>query len=695
MRRFGLFGRCNAMLFACLITCAFTSCTGTGPVSLKGGTLDLNPRMRGDLGPSHGMPNGRFFSDGSCTSEDPMDECRFISPLRTSTMTSIQLQRMRRSSFLWVEGDGFPILSYEFAGRGVDIFDEDEDPPLRIADDVDFGLCWWGHLAADPETRRPVPGTEGRFIANPDEFSGMMDVSLRECVSLPAAVSESLDPATWSCVEESIRRMMSPRRRHLTQEAPPICLINQPVSGRYFGDISYSLIPVSSAGIDITRWWHDVALPTLPVLPHLKTIPVDGIRTISRKMDFLGPETEPMTGMQRLVWRWQVPIEEQKDLWTENFSPNIFVTKARVRRGPFAQREYLPVQRLDVGGTNCNKRITEGEFDISICRDDREGVPFRVTPAYSSEAIGISRVDDGGRITWLARLRVDDITPALTPEDRLYLEMDLTAVSPIAVSGAKLVAAPMSRDIGEQRVGPGAALGPLFTLRNFGATNSWIDHILLDGRNAAEFGTVELRQVSSQPPELLSVPFVLRPASSVDISLTPAFSTAGEKIATLVIAFRDVRNQQGTLTLGLKAHALSPSLYLLPEQLIFTLSSSTRLIERAAILSNDGGLPFERRTLSITGSGRDHFRILGYPFLAHPQTIGPGASETYYFLYVPQSEGDHQARIVIDTSEGQTGIDLFGTCHEDCEPPRIRTGEGLRPEVIDVPPVLAPERSTR
>ena len=105
---------------ACLVvaTALSTGCVRVQPVVLRNGSLDLNPRLRGDLGASAQMPDGRFFSDGSCSgAAGPLDECHFIVTLRNSLLTPAQLQHLRRAQYFWMESEGFPQLSYEVIAR--------------------------------------------------------------------------------------------------------------------------------------------------------------------------------------------------------------------------------------------------------------------------------------------------------------------------------------------------------------------------------------------------------------------------------------------------------------------------------------------------------------------------------------------------------------------------------------------------
>ena len=97
-------------------------CVGPINVLLRGGSVDLNPRLRGDLLSSEGLPDGRFFSDGTCLNgQPPTHECHFVSALRHSLLTHQDLQRLRRSTFFWMEIDGFPIRSYEVIARNLDV----------------------------------------------------------------------------------------------------------------------------------------------------------------------------------------------------------------------------------------------------------------------------------------------------------------------------------------------------------------------------------------------------------------------------------------------------------------------------------------------------------------------------------------------------------------------------------------------
>lgn len=667
-----------------LLIALLSGCIGTTAFKIRGGTLELNPRLRGDFNASSGMAEGRFFSDGTCSLQaGSSDECHFISTLRNSLLTGTQLQHLRRANFFWMESDGFPKLSFEVVGRHLDTYEAD-DPSRVISSQVDVGSCW-GFPLLDPENRQAVRGMENAVVANSRETTNQFDVTVRECAAplAPNAISENLSAVTGNCANSSVQALVA-NIQPVAHENPPLCVKDLGLNARMMADLSYTLTPGASAGINLADFWQDLSIAPLPITPHLKVVPIDGVRTISRVMQLKSVQDND-DGSKTFRWTWTVPLDG--DRWAENFSPNITVAKARVRKGPFGNNNtYLPMKRLDIGRFNCSASRAEGEteFAIQVCEPNMQG-GFNVTPTYDAGTFSQAPVDDGLRLLWEAQVRIPANSTLVTQNDTVSLEMDLTAISTIGSSGAGLLADPGGRNLGSVRTGSSGSHS-VFVLQNFGVMAAWIDSIVPVGANAAEFGSVQIRRMPSTTtaaataPAPITPPFFLRGGSSVAVEVTPSFQTAGEKRTDLVVTYKDIRRTPQTLRVAVMANAVSPQINALPPQVSFYLQSSSPAphLERGALMTNDGGVAVVRQGVSITGPNAADFRVLraeyglGNSDLSQQLTMDPGNAEIYRLAFYPLVAGDRHATLNIHTNEGDLSIALFGRCTGDCSQPLPR-----------------------
>jgi hypothetical protein len=633
-----------------------------------------------------GTESGHYFADGHCESADPRSECRFISPLRGSLVSQVNpdyLSRLRRSTYFWVEMEGFPILSYEFIGKGLSIVDADE-PTTVIAgggpNGVDIGTCF-GFPALNPETRHIIRDMENVSIAGSSQFLAQFDVMVRAC-SAPTtgSVSETLMPQTGNCSDRSVRTLL-----HGVPPSPqtvPLCLLNLPTSN-FSTDVSYALRPQAAGGVDLPSIWPGLNLRSLELLPHFKTVPVEGVRTLSRPLTRTGERQPNPNGSVTHYFTWRVPVPEPMATsdWSENFSPNLVVARARVRRGPWSpsNHDYINVEYLKVAEKRCLERVpntNDIDFDIPRC-DPGRAAPFRITPAYTIDALNAGRVDDAMRIEW--DVRVNGQTATLADTDELFLELDLVAISTVGTSGSGLLGEPAGRNLGQIRTGPAGASLPTFTLRNYSRLSVWVDSITFRGRDAAEFGTPDLqRSGAAAGTDSLLAPLTMPAGSTLQLNVRPAFRAVGVKQADMAIRFHDVTNRSNTLYLALEASAVAPFMSVLPAQVHFYASpgaSGHAQAQRAALLSNDGPVPFQRLNTRIVGTHASDFRVLqgeygvGHSDLSQPLTITSGSAEIYRMGFYPTVPGDREATLLIETTEGTQSVGLHGHCNEHCDHP--------------------------
>jgi hypothetical protein len=263
------------------------------------------------------------------------------------------------------------------------------------------------------------------------------------------------------------------------------------------------------------------------------------------------------------------------------------------------------------------------------------------------------------------------------------------------------MADPGARDLGSVRTGPSNTPFQGFMLHNIGSVSAYVESVTLVGRDAAEFGSVQLQRVSvpgsgaaGAAPATFTAPFIFLAGSRAEVRLLPAFQTIGEKLADVVITSRDVRNVPQSIRVALHAYAVSPAIGVLPATVYFYAQPGVNgyaSAQRAALMSNDGPIAFQRTGVHIDGPNASEFRVLageyglGASNLAQPLTLAPGESEIYRMGFYPTGTGAREATLRIDTNEGQVAVALRGACYEGCQqpPPPITVHEG--PELPAVP----------
>jgi len=664
---------------ALLMGLTLQGCVGPVNMLLGGGSVDLNPRLRGDLLSSEGLPDGRFFSDGTCLNGQlPTHDCHFVSTLRHSLLTHQDLQRLRRSTFFWMESDGFPILSYEVIARNLDVITEDQ-PPKTVVRQATVGSCW-GFPTREAETRRSLSGLE--FVLNPRAIAKQVDVALQECAPpmAGATASEALVPVTSACIDQSIAAQTSVEA-HPLPEIPPLCVKDVPLSARMMADLSYSVTLQSRSTIDLQAIWPGVTVNRIPLKPHLKTVPVEGSRLFSRRMEFMLQDRSP-DGSTTLQWRWSVPNDSEQ--WQENFSPHIAVVNARVRKGPQTEgdKTFLPMRSLEFGRHHCRHTSASGDTEFAVQTCDSSMI--HVTPAYDVEDFGQVPIDDGDRLFWTAEVRLPPGSTLVQAQDPVFLELDLTAFNVADQTGSGLRAEPAAGDLGLTPTGgPSQPNVPAFVLHNEGALVQRIDRVTVSGRDAAEFGTAILSSVqssrsgSSASVPAVGLPVTIRAGTSVLVELTPQFRTMGEKQAEITVCFEDLRHIPRTIRVPLTAVAVSPLIDVVPRQLVFytegTTAWSVPSVERSVVLTNIGTAPFTRQRLTLEGPAAQDFEVLKGEHglapsdLAQPLRIDGGDAEVYRLRFTPSVAGDRRAVLRLHTSEGEVSAQLIGQCQGACQ----------------------------
>jgi hypothetical protein len=266
------------------------------------------------------------------------------------------------------------------------------------------------------------------------------------------------------------------------------------------------------------------------------------------------------------------------------------------------------------------------------------------------------------------------------------------------------MADPGARNLGSIRTGASPGPQPGFMLHNIGGVSAYVQSITFSGPNAAEFGTVQVQRVSAPgtgsagvAPVTFTPPFIFLAGSRAEVKIVPAFQSIGQKLATAVITYRDVRNTTQTVQVALQATAVTPLMNVLPTTVYFYATPGPQgyaQSQRAAILTNDGPLPFQRTALTIEGPAAANFRLLrgeygmGASDLTQPLTIESGAGEIYRMGYYPTATGSREATLRIDTNEGQMTVALRGACDQGCQqpppPPQLNPPLELPPAVVKI-----------
>lgn len=673
----------------CLLASMFVSaCTVVGPLQLRDGELKLNQRLRHDMGPSESMADARFFGDGRCPSLPNSHDCNFVSQVRGSLLTKGEhafTNRLRISDFLWVAGgNGFPILSYEFVGENLLIVDSDDHSKVTEGP-ITVGTCS-GFPGVDPESRSVV--LERSRNPDGDAFVKQFDVFLRECKSLTSQYdgTGALTPVGVHCSEKSVRELYGKEKPSPPQYLP-FCLVDWKI-GTLDGDVSYSLKPdLNDSWAGVNDEWHEL-------LPHLKTVQIGEARTISRPLS-LSVHSSEDDSSDFYEYEWAVDIDTVRDRWKENFSPNIYVARARVRSESVTENAPvdLPIRRLRIGNETCHADMDDDdmaeiqvrEYDITLCRAP-EVQFFRVTPAYKHEFIKAERITDGLRLMWEIRIDKNLVTPE---DDQLILELDL-AVEVLgdgtAYNRNKLFAAPAARDLGELRTGPYPAVKEGFRVRNYSPSSVRVESVSFEDADAPEFGTPSIRMAGApvtppQPQQTLNLPA----GSSIEIGVQPTFQNVGRKHTNLVLRYRGISDRPEAIYLPVYASAVSPFLEVIPERVYFSAASGpsptgASQAQRTVTLLNVGSTAFDRTEITIFGPQASSFRVLSSVVgttlsdLSQPVELTPGTGEFYRLGFYPETTGDSLATMSIGTTEGQLLVELLGHCVEHCQQPERSSG---------------------
>ncbi len=641
-------------------------CISTTAIELRGGSAELNPRVRGDFGPapSESDPPQRVYSDGSCPSGES-GPCQWLSPILPLPYLN-SLRRLPASNVLWTSAQAEVSVSYEWIlkdvivmdARGVDIFSR---PGMTRP--VSIGTCA-SHFLHDPWTRQPLRTIRGDLgILPPTQLVAGGDMVLRSCRSSVAARTANAPPQAIrdGCSERS----MIPLVGTGGAENRPLCAKDVRLGLLGGSDMSHWLLLRPGAGLN----WSNATFAPQPLLPHLFAVPTEGARTLRRTMNDLNDPENPREreGGAVIEYRFtfQVPLIEG-GRWQESFTPDIVTRTVRAYR-PSRGGQYLPIMRLEVDGIECAIHSEDRKtYEVDRCRG--EMTTFAVTPAYQHERLIEAHrqkmaLPDKDRARWAVRIWVpasDVEAPMLLPAEAVEIEFALTAAEAVSTASGGLSArpalslAPAQHDFGVVRVAAAGAPAPAFALRNLGSQDVLLQRAVLTGSGAGSFqvtGITHTARVSENAVDIrqAALPLRLRAGEQVAIAIRAHADAIGVHLAALEVQFRDVLNQPGVVSGQLRAVGAAPLVDVLPSLLVLRAEPQGLVVgaERSALVSNAGALPFERRAIAIEGRDRAQFRIVGVDNASGGWTspvparvIEAGAAETIRVAYYPRARGN-------------------------------------------------------
>lgn len=623
------------------------------------GEIVFNQRLRADTGASQGMADLMFYSDGGSKND------QIISELYHSTINSNTLGKLKKSTCFWVEGDGFPILSYEPILKNGTLYDDDE---LMCTVEA-MGAC--GVSMTEPESRKAI-FCDGKNCDIPPE--GLpFTIGWRACTEggTPREVDYSqCVPLQNNCTAHDTANLSA----ELSNPAP-FCMVRAPLPSM-LTDTSLELQPLSHTLDVLYEDFKNLNTEPHKVLPHMKVIM--GSRTLARPLIYarwLEHDPDDHPDSDRYYWQWQVPSEGNG--WKENFSPHLKVNTVRVfvERGNDAEtgipiREYLTVRNVHAGGTRCrgeeNPDIGGTEFHLIDCAMD-------VTPVYDkAHLIQDYPIDDAQRLKWEAEfvvVGVNDIfgKPPVEEGEPVYIEFEVVDTL-FGTSGNSLRIAPGGISLGNVQLGSSPEFERVFTVMNEGMADVIVDGITIEGPDAGDF--------SAWVDSGKLLPMTLRAGGSFDITLGTHTQTWGRKNAAVVVKAQDGAGQSFEIRATVVANATDAILGVAPDIMAFFREDgdqNPKEYVRRFLIENPGSLDLHRRDITITGPNASFFTVVSSRYNATedspPPTsrwIASALDETFTVLYHPTSPGMHSARIDIDSDAGQETIDLHGLCYGTC-----------------------------
>ncbi len=615
------------------------------------------------------------------------------------------------SRCLWVDGRGFPRLSWDVTFEDLEVRTDDGDPVQLSTDRVSFA----GGDVTDPLTRERllVEGEPAFLPAHREEVS----VMLRGYTS----ASESPHPF-GPCVRHDDEAIVVDLAEQGCDDAHANSYL--PLTGIQCErppvpmDVSYEIeadgwFTMEDVEVDdrMARGAPRRMEPTLMKVP-------DAGREIARPLEFVGVEMvnascEELPNQYRAVcaerkdlvdrtgeleqpraewlWRWFVPsldedgrpidaeVDPKQTRWEENWTPDVRVSEIGVFRALGLDRDGNPVvedlspARIHLDRQQLSSRSIECESDLSgdqpgVCtRFFPESEALLVTPGYDIGRLGVGeRGTPVPKLEWIAEFSVYPdaagfyTLPEVLPGEDVFIRFDLAGACEACLT-ARLQ--PTARDLGEQSLSKQSAFERVFHVQNAGLTPLWIDAMRLGGASGAHF---ELASSDGS-----SLPLRLDPGETWPLDLFFKSDQYGVHTATVEVDVRQGGTPQ-TLEAPVVVRAVDAIPNVLPERLDLWDTDCPEVwqgwSEKTALIESVGHRDLEIHSITLEGRDASSFAVArldrGQLVPIRDESVAPGEAAEYRLFYFAPNPGspdvERRARLRFETNGGAATIDLHG-----------------------------------
>lgn len=669
-----------------LLTLGAVGCQRFTDLELSG-EARFNDKLRADAdalttlqqqGPAWVERDGKaYYSDGG------EDFSELTSELFHSMIDSDRLRELRASDCLFVERDGFPILSFEAIVQEFSVGEHE-------ANLDELGMCGGNGAFNHPVTRELLTVDD-----EPVKYGYQIPITV--ALSAYEGNDEARNPyAACDGVRPSTLHSVTPTEQIVDGKDgsfSPFCVIQGSPAHVPDEDVSYVVQVVNSETMSPNNSM-GLTSEARELLPHLKL--VGGERRIARPLIYRGTEYDD--DLERYVhsWSWKVDsvnsygaVDIAGPFWRENYAPRVNVDAVRffVQDGsepvPEHERDYVRVRKLrvvEVGdlGPQTALPYNEGCSTNEAGDPDGDGTMYLegcnilATPTYALAPSITGRMTE--KVEWRASFRTlaaNDPVP-VQPGQAFFIEFTLSAPL-FGSTSASLVLDPGVVDFRETPVGVTAVESSLW-IENPGLTSGVVEALHIEGRDADQFAFTL--------PEGVEPPFVLPAGAGVPVELmvTPAY--VGPLQAQFVMESSDAGLALHEAVAYLYANGVAPDLDVLPSHLTFYRGTgyTTSYWQKHFLITNTGSAPLDRGSITIGGANGSWFSVIGSdcggsfatpaPSTCH---LEPGQMETVRVVYHPGQAGVHQAFISFKSDGGSGSVGLTGTCYQGCS--YVPTGE--------------------
>jgi len=698
--------------------------------------LELDPgRLRPDFQPLGSQPpSGRreTYSNGNVYDEngqlaDP--GAAPLSPLLFGDIEESLVPQLRRAECLWVDrGNESARVSFEAIAYGVAI---DE------LDGVVAEMSSCGGYINDPVTRHTVVQVEDMDPSDMDQLIGeaspWLDVEavLFEGRATPDPY-HACDAGDAGIAGQPARRVnlrgrlqepfQFPSSWSHTPRAYPFCA-NQAALARLDQDTSIELRMLNVDTGD-TLESEGANAPPFEVPTRVKVVEPSSAGDeflISRPLEFVGPREVRVDGSRTITpmgWTWRAPLAAD-GRWSENFSPNLAISRIRVFRDGGVDpdtgelvREYLSPGNVDAYSDPALRR-GDRELRCDFDPEDGDGPEACVDTLGFVPTYRIDRQQVGTRLSdllsWVVEFdRVVECEPVTNPDgtmdcndvvveeppveegDRdVYLEFHLVRPG-TGTSSQGLSVRPAANDFGDVRADTGPEFQDVFTVHNWGQGRITLTEVELQGPDAGMFeilgggGAIVGRQLDTGD------------SLSVGVRVVGSSLHYGRREASLRVVAADLQGRSMSVRGELRATVVDWIFEAVHQPFHFLRSTGqdpwddVQQWQKALLITNAGWVDMPRTRITITGPGAEHFSVVRaesehlapedyVPWIRGEEpprenAIAPGSSELFYVVYHPDvpyprtlQHGDDRADLRFLVGEAEYRIPVAGTCVGTCQ----------------------------